>query len=333
MSIDKIILILILVAIVVGVVALIISPIVSDVSNQINSTPGAADLAVSYIAGQMTQAAWTPTPGTPPPSAADIAADAVAMQINANATQRAEDRMAQAAQDASNLQVAALEATQEAEARATADYWTGVYWAATQTSAMIQTQTAIPPTQTAAAQTQTALPLIATTDALKLMSIQQIYQTQADDLRRQTAQEIWAAPLRLFVLVFAIVGGVFLVFYYVRHAKRVRRLTDDGKVNVIEDADGVYHETNSDNMPTPSMKIDAVVKPEGATTYQQQITTQAQQVKAIEAAARAAQSPAGAFQVATDVMSSQVRWTVGQAPTDLLSIDTRKTLNADWELT
>jgi len=287
------------------------------------------DVAVEYLNGQMTQAAYTPTIGTPPLSAAEIAATAMVFDQHFQATQDAENRLAE--QHAQETAQTRADAEESAQATSTAE-WAAIFWSATSTAAYEQTQTAIPPTQTAAVKTETAYPLVATTDAQRLIAQQQLIQAQTDNLSRKVAQEKWTSPLWNILSPIIVGVGLFLVWLYIKEMKRIRKLTPDGEVNAIEDEKGHFHVTNAKNMTGPSLKIHSTgVKAEGETPYQEKITTQAQKVQAVAAAAQA-QYPQQAFNVATDIMTGQeLRYDISAGSGDGIDPETGKTLDLAWE--
>jgi len=343
MSIEKILLIVLLVAVIAVAAYLVLSPVTSAVRDQINGETGMGGLAVDYVAAQMTQAAYTPTLGTPPPSAADVASTLAAIAQDAESTRQADARLAdalQATQEAHDRSVQATEdaraanerATQIAQVTATQEYWAGVYWAATSTSAWEQTATSVPPTQTAYAWTETAIPMIATNNANVAFAQQTVVVGQARQVDMAVKRQQWAGTGNTILVWFVLTAAVGIIAYFVREMKRVRKMTPDGTVYLLDNGKAGQHVVSSELMPAPVTSIgpDGVV-PAGMTPWQQGVTERAQKVRALQAAS-AAQQPRQMFDIASEIMAGQSpRFAVSAPPPELTDPDTLRVLEADWK--
>lgn len=335
MSIDKILLILLLVAVIALVAYLILGPIISDVRDGISQKTDLGDVAVTaageYLAMQMTQAAATPTIGTPPPSAAEIAATALAAEQRFQATQEAAVR----------LEKQHLQATQEAKAEeerlrttATAEYWRIEAWQATQTQAWVLAATAAPATQVALSWTQTAIPEIATADASVRNAQQTVVAGQAMQVEMSVQRQRWAGVGNTLVLWTVMLAALLITGYFVWQMKRVRKLTPDGRVHLLDNGKAGQQIVASDLMPAPVITVSQTgqVAAAGSGADQSQVTERAQKVRALEAVARANQPPRQPFDLVNDIMTGQAsRYALSEPPSDLVSNNALQALNADWK--
>jgi len=338
----RIVLILSIIAVIIVAVAVMISPVTKAWGQQINKTPNVGNLAVDYMAGQMTQAAFTPTIGPAPLSPADVASTLAAISQNAESTRQADARWAdalRATQDASDRSIRATEdaraaderATQTAEARATGEYWAGVYWAATATTAWQQTETAIPPTQTAYSWTETAIPLIATNNANQLFAQQTVVVGQAQQVDMAVRRQKWAGTGNTILLWFVLLAAVAIIAYFVREMRRFRKMTPDGTTYLLDNGKAGQHIVSSELMPAPVTTIGPTGGvPSGMTTWQQEVTSRAQRVRAVRAAA-SAQQPRQMFDITSEIMGNPApRFAVTAPPAELVDPDTMEVLDTDW---
>lgn len=344
----KLVIIAVCAAIVVVAVSLILGPIVRQVETEMKQ-PGIGDLAATaasdYLSAQMTQAAYTPTPGIPGPSAAEVAATIAAIPINAAATQQAETRRQEALLATQDARAASLQSTQQAQVRydqatqaaqvqATKEYWRMLAWSATQTTAALQTQQAYPATQTAYAWTQTAIPLIATSEAGRLMAEQTVVAGQAIDMDRKVRQQAWAGPGGTFIMWIVLIGSLGLAGYAVYQMKRVRKLTPDGQGYLLDNGKNGQQVVNLALMPTPVISVTqpGKVSNAGDTDYQREVTRQAQGVQALRAVASGQTQPRDNFGIVNEVMGGGTqRFALSEPPAELVGGDAARALNLDWQ--
>ncbi|MGB8214908.1 MAG: hypothetical protein WCE68_15240 [Anaerolineales bacterium] len=337
MSIDKILLIVLLVAVIAIAAFLILGPVINDVSGK-SSLGDVAVTAASYqLNMQMTRAAATPTLGTPPPSAAELAATMAAEQFNADATRQAQQQFAQATAQSMQATQAAdaahLQQTQEAQATATGQYWLGQYWAATQTTAFVQTATAYPPTATSASWTQTAIPLIATANANQINAEQTVVSGQAMAMKMDLDKKAWTGPASTIVLWVILSACLFIVGYFVYQMSRVRKLTPDGKLQLIDRGKEGQFVVSTELMEAAVISVvHGQVSPAAMTNLRSDVLDRAQRIRAIEAAARAAgATPDQTFSIMSELMATTQRYTVTAPPRDLMNSDLLHLLDNDWE--
>lgn len=319
----------------VAVIALAAFFIFNGARDELSRKTDLGDVAVTaageWIYAQMTQAAFTPTVGAPQLSAAEVLATSMAEERRLAATQQFQEQ--QDEQRALATQEA-QEAEQRYQATATAEYWHGLAWQATQTQAWVMAATAAPATQVAFAWTQTAIPMLATAEANRINAQQTVVVGQAMQVEMAVSRQRWAGVGNTLVMWFVMVAAIGITGYFVWQMKRVRKLTPDGRVHLLDNGKAGQQVIASDLMYAPVITVfqDGQVAASGAGMDQAQVTERAQKVRALEAVARASQPPKQPFDLVGEIMAGQNgRYAVSDPPADLVSPDALSVLDADWK--
>lgn len=266
-------------------------------------TPGSISDSIAGVIdsyGERMLYTSTPPPANPtpePPSAGDIAATVAWAGISAGMTQQAASYQQHNAEMTQTAIALRAEATQNARATVTAEYWRALAHSDQQTAVAQQATLIYPATATSYSWTQTAIPLEATSNAARLYAEQTVVVGSAIQVSVDANNAAWKSVLQTAVPTAAISAALVIIGFYVYKMAHFKKLDNDGSWSV-EGKKGVKQVLQLSRMFPPILTLDpqtASAKPGGMVSEatQEGVTQRAQKVEAL--AAVPPQNPGASF--------------------------------------